>query len=129
MELVRECPLRILRSEADYDDAVSMLNRLIDRGPERTSDEEEYLLALSLFVEKYDDEHFPIQPVSPPEMLRHLIETQGITQSELARATGLSNSTLSEILSGKRTINRRHMTILSAHFHVSPAVFFETSAS
>jgi HTH-type transcriptional regulator/antitoxin HigA len=83
------------------------------------------LLALAIFVEKYEDEHYPIPPVSGVEMLRHLIEERQLTQSDVAAGTGLANSTVSEILAGKRRLHLKHIEALARFFQVKPAVFHD----
>jgi len=62
-------------------------------------------------------------PVSGADMLRFLIESQETTQAKVAAEAGIAESTLSEILAGKRELNRKHIEALARHFHVSPAVF------
>jgi transcriptional regulator with XRE-family HTH domain len=47
-----------------------------------------------------------------------------MSQSDLAQRSRISGSTISEILTGKRKLSRRHIAALSRVFHVSPAVFF-----
>jgi HTH-type transcriptional regulator/antitoxin HigA len=122
LELVRRFPLRPIRSDDDLARAIDVVNSLIDRD-ELNPDEDDYLEVLGDLVEKYETEHHPIPPVSDAEMLRHLIEAKGTTQAAVAAETGIAVSTVSEILSGKRGLNRRHIEALSRHFHVSPAVF------
>jgi HTH-type transcriptional regulator/antitoxin HigA len=78
-----------------------------------------------MFVEKYEDEHYPIPPASGPEMLEYLIETHSVSQSEVAAGTGLSASTVSEILAGKRKLNLKHIGALAQFFKVKPAVFLD----
>ena len=92
LDLVRECPLRVIRSESEYEQAIAMLDRLSDLGNARTPDETEYLLSLAVFVKKYEDEHHPMPPVSGVDMLRYLLETHNVTQSSLSSATGLAVS-------------------------------------
>ena len=98
------------------------IDALLDQDA-RSNAESDYLDVLSDLVEKYEDEHDPMPPVSDAEMLRFLIENQRTTQARLATETGISESTISEILAGKRALNRKHIEVLSRHFHVSPAVF------
>ena len=57
LDLVRENPLRIIRSEEEYAHSLAMLDRLSERGIDRTLDETEYLLALAVFVEKFEQQH------------------------------------------------------------------------
>ena len=62
-------------------------------------------------------------PVSDAEMLRHLIEAKGVSQTEISAATGIADSTISEVLKGKRSLNRSHIGKLARYFNVSPDVF------
>jgi HTH-type transcriptional regulator / antitoxin HigA len=125
LDLVRECPLRVIRSESEYGQAIAMLDRLSDLGNDRTSDETEYLLALTVLVKKYEDEHHLMPPVSGVDMLRYLLETHNVTQSAVALATGLAVSTISEVLTGKRKLALKHITGLAQFFGVKPAVFLD----
>src|SRR5436309_1177794 len=123
LDLVRLCPLRILRTEEDYDTAIDTLNDLSDRVKDHTPDETEYLVALAFFVEKYEDEHDPIPPASGVELLRYLIEARQITQSAVAAGTGLADSTISETLSGKKKMSVKHIKLLARFLQVKPSFF------
>jgi HTH-type transcriptional regulator/antitoxin HigA len=125
LQLVRECPLRIIRTEAEYRRAITMLDSLSDLGPARTEDETEYLLALALFVEKYEQAHEPASSAAGVEILGYLIETHGVKQGDVAVGTGLADSTVSEILAGKRKMNIKHIEALARFFKVELAVFLD----
>jgi HTH-type transcriptional regulator / antitoxin HigA len=125
LDLVREVPLRPIRSETELDRAISMIDSLLDQ-EQRDSDEEDYLDVLSDLIEKYEDEHDPMPPVNGAEMLRFLIESRETTQAKLAVETGIAESTISSLLVGKRELSRKHIEALARHFHVSPAVFMST---
>jgi HTH-type transcriptional regulator / antitoxin HigA len=99
------------------------VDRLSDRGNSRTADETEYLLLLAVFVEKYEKEHHPIPPVSSVDILRYLIETHHKTQREVASGIGLADSTISEILAGKRKLSVKQAEALARFFRVKAAVF------
>src|SRR2546423_4637912 len=73
LDLVRRFPLRPLRSDADLDAAVAVIDGLIDR-PTLTAPEQDYLDVLSDLVEAYEAEMVPIRPVGDAELLRFLIE-------------------------------------------------------
>ena len=122
MDLIREFPLRPLRSDAELDRAVAMIDRLSDR-EELAPEEEDYLDVLAGLVEAYETEHDPEPVVSAADMLRLLIEAKGVTQAKVAGATNLNESTISEILSGKREVSRKAMHAFADYFHVDPAVF------
>jgi plasmid maintenance system antidote protein VapI len=55
--------------------------------------------------------------------LEHLLEAKGVTQAAGARATGIAELRLSEVLRGKRQLTRTQITKLAAYFHVGPAVY------
>ncbi|WP_082838356.1 type II toxin-antitoxin system HigA family antitoxin [Gemmata sp. SH-PL17] len=124
LELVRQFPLRPLRTNADLDAAVAVIDSLIDRD-ELSAPEQDYLDVLSDLVEAYETESVPIKPVGDAEMLRFLIEQNGITQVEAAKRVGIAESTISEVLAGKRKLNRTQIGKLARYFHVSPGAFAE----
>lgn len=115
----------MIRDEEDYERAIGMLNQLSDRGENRTPDETEYLLALAVFVEKYEDEHEPIAPASGVEMLRDLIESRQITPGDVAAGAGLSVSTVSDLLAGKRKMSLEQIERLARFFELKPSFFLD----
>lgn len=125
LELVRRFPLRPLRSDADLDAAVAVIDALLDRD-DLAPPEQDYLDVLSDLVEAYEDEHVPIEPVSDAEMLRFLIQSKGVTQAQAAAEAGIAESTISEVLSGKRKLNRGQIGKLARYFHVEPGAFVFT---
>ena len=121
-DLVHAFPLRPIRTDAEVDQAVAMIDSLIDR-EQLDPDEQDYLDVLADQVEKYESEQHPLPAISEADMLRHLIEARDITQLKLATDTGIAESTISNILSGKRGMSRKHIKALAGYFKVSPAVF------
>ena len=122
VELIRQFPLRPIRSDDELDEAIRVVDSLVGR-PALAPEEQDYLLVLSDLVERYEAEAHPIAPLSDADMLQHLIEAKGVPQTEVARATGIADSTISEVLSGKRSLNRTHIGKLARYFAVSPEVF------
>jgi HTH-type transcriptional regulator/antitoxin HigA len=125
--LIRELPLRPLGSDAELDRAIAMINRLLARGG-LARDEEDYLDVLSDLVQKYEDEHYPIEPVSGLDALRHLVESSGKTRATIAAEAGLPESTLSEVISARRRLNTRHIGILARYFRIDPGIFLDAPA-
>jgi HTH-type transcriptional regulator/antitoxin HigA len=122
LELVRRFPLRPLRTDADLDAAVSIIDSLIDQD-DLSAPEQDYLDVLSDLVEAYDAEAVPMTPVGDADMLRFLIEQKGVTQYETAAGAGIAESTISEVLSGKRKLNRTQIGKLARYFHIEPGAF------
>jgi HTH-type transcriptional regulator/antitoxin HigA len=122
LALVRRFPLRPIRSEEDLDAATVVIHSLIDQ--EHLSRAElDYLDVLDHLVEAYEAVHYPDAPVSDADMLRFLIGSKDVTQIEVAKGAGIAESTISEVLSGKRKLNRTQIGKLARYFHVGPGVF------
>lgn len=122
LDLVREFPLRPIRSEEDLDVAINRIDTFLAK-PALDPAEEDYLDVLSDLVKRYETEKHPIAPVSDADMLRHLIEAKEVSQTEVSQATGIVVSTISDVLSGKRTLSRKHIGKLAKYFSVAPTVF------
>jgi HTH-type transcriptional regulator/antitoxin HigA len=122
MNLIREFPLFLIRDEADLDDAVAVIDRLTDRD-ELTSDEQNYLDVLSRLVEYYEDEHDPLPVMTGVEALRFLIGENGLSQAQLSKETRIPETTLCEILTGKRGISPKVRAALAERFKVAPTLF------
>ena len=123
IELVHAFALRPIRSGAELDSAIAMIDSLIARD-DLDSGEEDYLDVLSDLVHKYEAEHEPIAPVSDADMVRFLLESNDMTQAELAERSEIAESTVSEVVAGKRKLSRRHIAAFSRVFRVSPSIFF-----
>jgi HTH-type transcriptional regulator/antitoxin HigA len=121
LELVLEFPLASIRSDAHLDAAQDVIERLLASG-RLDHGQQVYLDALSDLVAGYEDAQHAIEPASDAEMLRHLMEARGVSQSELSEQTGLPKSTISEVLAGKRPFSRRMMRTLAEIFQVDVGV-------
>jgi HTH-type transcriptional regulator / antitoxin HigA len=121
LALIRKMPLRPIRSEAELDRAIAMVDALRDRET-LSPDEHDYLLVLCGLIEAYEDEHHPIPAASGVPMLRYLIESRGVPQARVAAETGIAESTLSEILAGKRKLGIKSITALAGYFKVDPGL-------
>ena len=123
MELVARFPLKPIRNDRELGKAQAVLDELLDVEHLR-AEERDYLDVLGTLIEEYETENQPIEDVTEPEMLAHLIESKEVTQRAVAETTGIPESTISDLLSGRREFNRGHIEKLSEYFQISPAVFF-----
>jgi HTH-type transcriptional regulator/antitoxin HigA len=122
VDMIRQGAPRVIHSDeelAEYTAALFDLTAKSDPTPE----EEEAIELLTLLVDRYETQRYPLPDVEPAEMLRFLLDQNGLSQRDVATELG-SESTVSLVLSGKRPLNRDHIARLSDRFHVSPAVFF-----
>ena len=121
LELVQGFPLASIRSEAHLQAAHTVMDRLLAKGT-LNSGEHLYLDALGDLTAAYEDEHHAIEMASDADMLRHLMEAKGVSQSEVHQATEIPKSTISEVLSGKKPFSRQMIRKLSAYFGVHVGV-------
>lgn len=122
LDLVRRFPLRPLRTDADLDAAVELMDELIDRDG-LSAAEQDYLDVLSDLVEAYEEVAVPIRPASDAEVLKYLLDERGMTQAAAAAGAGIATSTVSEVLAGKRTLTRAQVGKLARFLGVDPGVF------
>lgn len=78
---------------------------------------------MTLLIEDFEDRHYQLPRAKPLEVLQFLIDQHGLLQKDLADVFG-TPSIVSEVLSGKRELNKDHIKRLSRRFHVSPELFF-----
>jgi len=64
----------------------------------------------------------PIEPPSDADLLRHFLDAKAITQARLSRDTGLSKSSISEVLAGKKPLSRRMIRTLAEYFKVDVGI-------
>ena len=74
-------------------------------------------------VEAYEEEHHAVGEASPLDALQTLIDVNDLRQKDLEPIFG-SESVVSEVLHGKRELNKSQIAKLSKRFGVSPAAFF-----
>ena len=112
----------LITSERQHAEYLSVLDKVAEK-PELTREEDKYAQVLMMLIEAYEEQKYSIPEASPVDALRTLMEAHGLRQKDLASIFG-SESVVSEVLSGKRDTNKKHIEKLSKRFKVSPAVFF-----
>jgi HTH-type transcriptional regulator/antitoxin HigA len=113
---------RPITSEAQNEHYTEVLYSLERRG-HLSASEEKYAELLTVLIEAYEEEHYPIRAISPVEVLAELMAANNLKQKDLAPLFG-SESIVSDVLHGKREMNKHHIEKLSQRFKVSPALFF-----
>ena len=113
---------KVITSDAQNERYLAALLEL-ERRSRLTAAEKNLAEVLTLLVEAYEEERYAIRSASPVEVLRQLMDANDMRQKDLASIFG-TESVVSEVLSGKRELNKGHIEKLSKRFGVSPAVFF-----
>lgn len=120
-EMIAHGAPRIIHNDAEleaYTDALFQLTAL--NNP--SSSEAEAIELLTLLVERYEREHYPIPVSDPIEVVRFLIEQQHLTQRDLIPQFG-SESAVSMFLAGQRKLTLAQVRKLSARFKLPTDVF------
>jgi HTH-type transcriptional regulator/antitoxin HigA len=125
VDMIRQGAPHLIHSDEELAEYTAALFDLTAKA-DPTQEEEEAIELLTLLVDRYESQRYPLPDVEPAEMLRFLLDQNGLSQRDVAAELG-SESTVSLVLSGRRPLNRDHIARLSERFHVSPAVFFPRS--
>lgn len=94
--------IRPIKSEKDYKSALAELDRLFDAAP--NTPDGDYVEVLATLIEKYEQEHYPIDAPDPVEALEYFMESRGLTRSDLEEYIGGSGR-VSDILNRKRGLS------------------------
>lgn len=112
-----------IQTPRQYEQTVAFMNQLVDLVGENERHPLAGLLDLvGELVAAYESRIHPVPDAPPREVLRLLMEQNGLTQADLHREVG-GQPVVSAILNGKRKINSRQAKALAARFRVSPAAF------
>jgi HTH-type transcriptional regulator/antitoxin HigA len=91
-----------------------------------SASEAEAIELLTLLIERYEQESFPVPAADPVSVVRFLIEHQGLTQRDLIPQFG-SESAVSMFLNGQRKLTIAQVRKLAARFKLSADLFLPAS--
>jgi HTH-type transcriptional regulator/antitoxin HigA len=111
-----------VRTEAEYAKAIALIDELLDEvGDDEAHPLAEVLDFIATQVKIYENEHVEIPDAEPREVLRFLIDQNGLKQGDLDDVA--PQSRISEILSGARPVSKEIAKRLAKRFHVHADVF------
>ena len=114
----------IIESDDEYSRIEEIFNRLISKGEDKLSPEENKLFVLlANLLEEYESRTLePIPDLSPREILTVLMRENNLKQTEMTAIFG-TQSIVSEVLSGKRDITKSQAKKLAEKFKMNVEVF------
>lgn len=121
--LLTKVPPRVIHTEEENEAYTEILRNLDRRSEALTRAEKEFAELLTLLIEHFEEKRYPLPIAKPTSILRFLLDQHGLKQKDLVDIFGTA-SIVSEVLNGKRELNKDHIKRLSFRFHVSPEVFF-----
>lgn len=111
--------LRVIKNNKDYKLALKSLKAVFDETGGKLA---EYAETLTVLIEHYESENFPMNESKGVDLLEFLMAQNDLKQKDLTGIIG-TKSSVSEILSGKRPLNLQHIRALADKFNVKPATF------
>jgi HTH-type transcriptional regulator/antitoxin HigA len=115
---------KVIKTAAEYDRALAHVASLMDAAP--GSAKESDLELWSVLVEKYEEEHFPIDEPDPVEAIRFRMEQQGLEPSDLVPYFG-TKGRVSEVLNRKRSLSLAMIRALSSGLHIPAEILVKPS--
>jgi HTH-type transcriptional regulator/antitoxin HigA len=91
-----------IKTKKDYTQALERLEAIFDA--KKGSLQGDELEVLSILIDRYEENHFPIGLPDPIEAIKFRMEQLGYNQADLAKVVGLK-SRASEILNKKRKLS------------------------
>ncbi len=95
--------IKPIRTKKDYADAVQRMESLW--GAKLGTPHGDELDVLATLVDKYEEEHFPIDAPDPVDAIKYIIEERGIDRKDLIEILG-HRSKVSEVLARKRELSK-----------------------
>jgi HTH-type transcriptional regulator/antitoxin HigA len=111
---------KIIKTEAEYNEACSRIYNLINSSEEpieSSSAEGEELELISMLVEKYEREVYPVEAPTPIEAILFRMEQMNLRQSDIAPLFG-GKTRISEVLNGKRPLNLKIIALLHEYLGI-----------
>ena len=93
--------IKVLKTEEEYNQALKRLEVIFDAAVDSSDGDEADLLGI--LIEKYEDEHYPIEAPDPIEAIKFRMEQMGYKQKDLEEIIGYKGR-VSEILNKKRKL-------------------------
>jgi HTH-type transcriptional regulator/antitoxin HigA len=121
--LLKKVPPKVIRTEEENETYTGILYELDRRSKTLTPAEKELAELLTLLIEDFEEKRYRIPRAKPLDVVRFLMEQHGLLQKDLVDVFG-TPSIVSEVLNGKRELNKEQIKRLSKRFHVSPELFF-----
>ena len=114
--------LKPIRNENDYQNALLRLEEIFDAKKE--TEEGNELEILSILIDTYENEHFPIEMPDPIEAIKFRMEQMGMKQKDLAEVVGFK-SRVSEILNRKRKLSIDMIRKLNTSLNIPTEVLIQ----
>ena len=121
--LLAESLPTVVDSEGLNELYLEQVSELLRREDSLSPAETQLMKLLTLLIEDFEEKHYAVPRSGPLATVRFLMDQHSLKQKDLTDIFGTPSIT-SEVLSGKRELNKEHIRQLSKRFKVSPELFF-----
>ena len=111
-----------IRNEKDYQKALDRLEEIFDA--EIGTEEGDELEILSILIDRFENENFPIGMPDPIQAIKFRMEQMGMKPKDLAEVVGFK-SRVSEILNKKRKLSLNMIRKLNTTLHIPTEVLIQ----
>ena len=119
--------IKVIKTEKDYKEALSMVEELMNRAPEPGSEDADKLSLLATLVEDYESNIYPESLPDPIEAIKFRMEQADLKPADLVPYIGTPGR-VSEILSGKRQLTLDMVRAISAGLGIPSKVLIQKSS-
>lgn len=109
---------KVIRSEEQHQEYLLEIQRLLAHEPQLGSEEAERLELLSVLVEAFENQKYPIEAPDPISAILFRMQEQGLKQADLVPYFG-TRSRVSEVLGRKRPLTVNMIRALSSGLGIS----------
>jgi HTH-type transcriptional regulator/antitoxin HigA len=114
--------IKPIKSEADYKAALREIEQLWGAEPDTAGSDR--LEVLSLLVEAFEREHYPIPTPDPISAIEHCMESRGLTRKDLEPFIG-SRARVSEVMTRRRPLTLGMIRRLAAGLQIPTDVLIQ----
>lgn len=111
--------IKPIKTEQDYQNALLRLEIIFDASPNSPEGDEADIL--SMLIENYENQHYPIEAPDPIEAIKIRMEEMNLKQKDLVGIIG-GKSRVSEILNRKKKLTIEMVRELENLLHISATV-------
>jgi len=120
-KLLAEFKPRPIHTPEDCEKLTALLVELDDR-ENPTPEEQELAAVLTILIETFEEQSYPLPEVPPHEALKAILEDRGLRHKDIAPVIG-NKGLASEILKGHKAISKARAKKLAAFLKVPVELF------
>ena len=96
--------ISVIKTDEEYESALARIEQIMDAKPK--SPEGDELELISMLIEKYEQEKYPLPEADPVDVIRYYMEQRGLKATDLVGIIG-DKASVSKVLNRERKLNLR----------------------